>query len=302
MTWNKLRQYKLWVALALTILTVAIVVFAIPFIYLSGVREVEEVIIPANGYELRGYYAKGTASDGPWVVLVHGNRQSGQNNPLYQQIVHHLERQTSVLGLDLSGFGQSSPAGLSQNESFFDRSPDVEAAINYLIEQKGARQERIVLVGHSLGAAQVLKVAQTRRYQRVIPIGLGDYTVYLDNQRLLESYVDKFGASTGVRVSNEMMFNSVSQFTPESLFSPCPETPTVLVFGGLDHADTLIHQRERLDNLCTDELRWITVPFADHMYGTENTRLPDPLEPFYSRSVLTVLIWQLNQLIREPAD
>jgi hypothetical protein len=93
------------------------------------------------------------------------------------------------------------------------------------------------------------------------------------------------------------MRREITHVTPEELLSPCSETPITLVFGGRDNRQALSHQPERITNLCEENVRWITIPLADHMYGTEDTRLPEPLEPIYSRTMLALLVWQLNQLI-----
>lgn len=287
--------FVLTVAVAALVATLLIA----PAVYLSTSRPVEAVRLEAeSGYELRASYVEGTSSDGPWIVMVHGNRGSGQQHRLYQTILHHLDKRASVLALDLSGFGQSPADGLAEIDPAFDRSHDIETAIKYLVEEKGAEEDAIVLMGHSLGAAQVLKVAQTERYGLVIPIGFGDYSVYRDSRQRLRGYVDKFEGNTGYRVAEENMQRGVSLFTPEELLTPCPETPTALVFGAYEHGDALIFQRERLEELCPGQLRWVTVPFADHMYGTEANFLPEALRGVYSRTMLTLLIREINSLIQ----
>lgn len=302
MYWLKttlVRRQKLLIVLAIIALALAAAFVVTPIVYLSTSKPVEALTLEAaRGYELQASYVAGTSRDGPWIVMVHGNRATGQQHRLYQVLLHHLDKRASVLALDLSGFGQSPADGLAEIDPAFDRSHDIETAIEFLVEQKGAKEEDVILIGHSLGAAQVLKVAQTRQYRLVIPIGFGDYSVYRDSQNRLQGYVEKIEGNTGFRVPEENMRRGVNLFTPDTLFTPCPETPTVLVFGAYEHGDALIFQRERLENLCPGQLRWITIPFADHMYGTESP-LPRPFGRIYSGTMLTLLIRQLNSLIQD---
>lgn len=257
--------------------------------------------LEAAGYDLHASYVAGTSSNGPWIVIVHGNRASGQQHRLYQTILQNLDGRASVLALDLSGFGQSPADGLTAVDPAFDRSQDIEAAIGYLVEQKGATRDDIILMGHSLGAAQVLKVAQAQRYRLVVPIGFGDYSAHGDSQQRLRYYVNKFERTTGVRVAEEDLQRGMRLFTPEALFRPCPETPTALVFGAYEHGDALLFQRERLEALCPGQLRWVTVPFADHMYGAEANFIPESLIGIYSRTMLTFLIREINSVIKFSA-
>jgi pimeloyl-ACP methyl ester carboxylesterase len=116
----------------------------------------------------------GGSPDGPWIIFAHGNRREGQAHPLYQRLTGNIRAEATVLALDLRGFGQSSADGLETAAAVWDRSGDIEAAVVYLKSHYQATDEQIILMGHSLGAAQALKAAQRRPYRLAIPIGLGE--------------------------------------------------------------------------------------------------------------------------------
>jgi len=269
------------------------------FVYLSKARSFEEVRIPAEGYEIAGYLSPGTSPGGPWVVFGHGNRREGQASELYRRLTNNLSREASVLAIDFRGFGQSSSNGLASADKILDRSGDFDAAVAYLKENFGATNEDIILMGHSLGAAQALKAAHDEHYRLAVPIGLGNYEVVVGSQQGIRSYGEKFRSNTGVTVAPEVVLRESEQFTPLSLFSPCPETPVALVFGAYEHAEALLHQPAKIPEDCAASIQWIVIPFADHMYGTEKDGLPKPLQRLYVTFSLSLLTWQINQLLRQ---
>ena len=71
-----MRSRPVWFILILAVLLL-LVVLAAPFLYLSGSRDFEQLVIPADGYEIVGYLSEGTNPDGPWFVFAHGNRAIG---------------------------------------------------------------------------------------------------------------------------------------------------------------------------------------------------------------------------------
>jgi pimeloyl-ACP methyl ester carboxylesterase len=168
----------LLIALAIFLLLV-IGLLAVPFGYLSNDRSFKEVSIPGEGYQIHAYLSEGKDPSGKWVIFVHGNRKPGQDHELYQSIRESLPAEYSVLAVDLRGFGGSVGSGENQFPASIDRAADLAAVSDYLFENYGVDQDRIILIGHSYGAAQVLNVAQEDDYLLAIPVGLGDWDALL---------------------------------------------------------------------------------------------------------------------------
>jgi pimeloyl-ACP methyl ester carboxylesterase len=269
----------------------------LPYIYTSSSRRFEVVSIPADGYQVAGYLSVGTKANGPWLVFVHGNRKEGQSHVLYQRIANGIDDDVSVLSIDLRGFGASSGEGLERSVNILNRSGDIDAAVEYLHEGYGVTEDQILLAGHSLGALQVLKAAGSRRFLRVIPIGPANFEAFLTSQDRMEAYIEKFQYNTGVQLTPESMEREGSQLLPQQLFTPCPETPIVMVFASHDLGDGLDRHREKIPEDCISTIQWITIPFSDHMYGTEGSRLPRLFQPFHSNISVTLLISRLNRLL-----
>jgi hypothetical protein len=262
-------------------------------------RSFEQVLIPADGYEIVGYLSMGTDLDGSWVIFGHGNRQSGQNHELYQSLLHNLHREATVLAIDFRGFGRSSAEGLELADNIWDRSSDFDAAITYLKSTYHITDSQIVLMGHSLGAAQSLRASQGKRFRLVIPIGLGDYDTVLASDESMRRYGEKFLSNTGVFLEPEMVLREGRLLVPSSLFFPCPETPVVLLFGARDDRNSVMYTAGKVPADCEPPIRWSKIPLADHMYGTERGDLPPLVQRLYSTIVMSFLTWRVNQLLAE---
>ena len=271
---------------------------AIPFIYLSHTRSFTEVTIPANGYDLTGYLSEGSGEAEQWVIFGHGNRKEAEDHPLYRQILNNLPEEVGVLAIDFRGFGRSTDENLENSEEVFDRGEDIQAAVAYLIDHKGIAENQIILIGHSFGAAQVAHAAHDRAYDLVIPIGLGDWQTMTSDVNQLMRYLRKYEQNTGVIVSRENLLEEGLRFTPQAITQPCPIAPIAFVFAGFDDGKEpmqtqYLQEREH----CPTLIGWEVVPFANHTYGTEDARLPAPLQSLYSKITLSYLVWRIERLI-----
>lgn len=261
-------------------------------------REYREVLILADGYQLHGYLSFGEESESNWIIFVHGNRKAGQDHPLYMQMRNNFPRQYPVLALDLRGFGRSADTRLKEAPEILDRSPDLLAATRYLHEHYDVIQKNIILIGHSLGAAQVFHLAQNYEYQLVIPIGLGDWDGVLEDRTKMSGYIARFMNNTGVRMTMEQLQKEGSNFTSQALLSSCPHSPVWIIFAERDEARLPLYPDYlRLREACGDRLHWTTIPLADHVYGTELTWLPHPLRRIYSNLVVSILKWRLGVIL-----
>ena len=144
----------------------------VPGIYLSNERSFEVISIKGEGFQLQGFLSEGADPQEPWIVLVHGNRKSGQEHELYRALRENLPSEINILAVDLRGFGSSIGNGENQLPKSIDRLPDLTAVSDYLFENFGVGRDQIILIGHSFGAAQVFSAAQDQDYLLVIPIGM----------------------------------------------------------------------------------------------------------------------------------
>lgn len=265
----------------------------------SAPREYRQVEVPAEGYTLAGFLSEGDSPVGPYVILVHGNRPDGQAHPLYQAIRGALRPEVTVLAIDLRGFGASELEGSPGPKDGFDRLTDLQAAAEYLKGEFGARAKQIVLIGHSLGALQVLRAARESRFRSVIAIGPADFRLFLDPESSRREYLSKYQQVTGIRFDEKEFIEQASRFVPQALFQPCPETPIVLVFGQRDIREALSRHASSVLSACGDGIEQRTILLADHMYGTEDDRLPEPMSGFLARSFTGMLAITLNSYLGE---
>lgn len=290
------KIFLIGVAVFILILLALII---IPAVYLSNDRSFEELSIQGDGYQLHGFVSEGTDVNGNWIILVHGNRKTGQAHELYQAVMKNLPPEYSILAVDLRGFGGSVGEGENQLPASIDRRPDIRTASDYLNETYGVRQDQIILIGHSLGAAQVFNTAQDENYLLVIPIGLGDWDALLESESGLSGYMKKFEAYTGIRVDQNVLYENAANFTTGSLFSDCPESRVWLVYASQDDAVPVhLEAFESLSTACSGMVYWSEIPISDHMYGTEMSKLPQPLREIYSKISLSLLKYRLSQIMR----
>ena len=275
-----------------------IIGIVLPYVYLGSSRDFQEVSITGNDYHLNGYLSKGNNPEGMWIILTHGNRKDGQSHELYQKIRENIPNPHSVLAIDFRGFGNSSSEGLENSEQIIDRIPDIESTVNYLRENFGVREDQIVLIGHSLGASQVMRAAVDHEYKMAIPIGLGDWDSVLADQEELESYSQKYFVNTGVQVSTDQILSEGQQFLSEYLFSDCPDTPAWLIFSSRDDGfEALSPKLQEIHALCGEELQWSKIPFTNHMYGTEFDRLPNTVAKIISNINMSLLMLRMNLIL-----
>ena len=286
-------------------MTFILVIFALaaglPYFYLSEVRAFEEVSIPAEGYLLQGYLSPGKAPGGLWVVFVHGNRQDGQAGELYRKLRNNLPGEVGVLAIDMRGFGKSSNEGMYQAARILDRSEDLDAAVNYLKANLGVHETRIVLMGHSLGAYQVMKAAHRSEYRLVVSIGLGNWDAVLSSAEQVQQYIQKFNNNTSVSLTPERLYQEAASFTPGQLFSGCPQTQVIVIYGSMEDTIAQISPfYQEAQARCGRLLRWATIPLADHMFSTENASLPVPVRTFFTNFSLGLLKLRLNHFLLSP--
>jgi len=277
-------------------LGIGLIIF--PIYFVADQRTFETVTISGNGYQIKGYVSEGSDPEGKWIILVHGNRKTGQDHELYRVIRNNLTLEYSVLAIDLRGFGGSTGNGINQMPMTIDRSDDLLAAENFLKRNYNTQENQIVLIGHSFGAAQVLGDAQNHSHSLVIPIGLGDWGGMISNPSKITEYIRKFERNTGISLEPGILIEDGKQLSSQILFSKCPLSPVWFIFASHDDAREIHYSSfKSLEEQCQSRLKWSEIARSDHTYGTERERFPEPINFLYSRFSLSLLMWRINQIL-----
>ncbi|XOF35091.1 MAG: alpha/beta hydrolase [Candidatus Electrothrix sp. YB6] len=105
-----------------------------------------------------------TEGDGkqPAVLLLHGNYPQGSNVPLYRVLGAELARRGYVvLAMDFAGHGKSADPFIAGNRRGFALHEDAVSGLQFLRQQSGVDENRLHLVGHSMGADPAISVGST---------------------------------------------------------------------------------------------------------------------------------------------
>jgi len=113
-----------------------------------------------DGEKLHGWLFQG-AEAGPVILHSHGN--AGNISHRLDLVQLFLRRGLSVFLFDYRGFGKSS--GRPSETGLYR---DGIAALSYLIEKERIAPERIVLHGHSIGAAVAIEVALEKKVRGLV--------------------------------------------------------------------------------------------------------------------------------------
>ena len=115
----------------------------------------EEVPLKTKDVDTYAYDIINKNASSKYVLMLHG---LGQNisalQPLYREIINKTDY--SILASEYRGFGKNPPATMS-NETFLK---DTQAALDYLVNDKGIEPKDICVIGHSFGgftASQLVK-------------------------------------------------------------------------------------------------------------------------------------------------
>ena len=117
----------------------------------------------ADGTRLNGwFFATHRKPELATIIFFHGNGGDISNvGWLAQRFADHG---FNVLIFDYRGYGASDGVAAKESELYADG----DAAVDFVIKQKGIRPEQIVLYGHSLGTAIVADVASRRSEGAVV--------------------------------------------------------------------------------------------------------------------------------------
>ena len=221
-------------------------------------------IVTEPGAILRGWLREPVAAresglPGPVALVIHGWGASAADMvPLSQPL---LEAGLRVLLLDARGHGRSGDVGVATMPTFAE---DLRTALGWLRCQPGIDPDRIVLVGHSVGAGAALFVAaddhaiagvislssmaaprefMAERLRARLPGPLVRlalrYVEHIIGHRFVEfSPLYTIGRSTAsVLLVHGALDSTVSFADAERLHARLPDRSTLLVLPEADHAD-----------------------------------------------------------------
>jgi uncharacterized protein len=129
-------------------------------------RNVERISIPlSGGTALAGVLFRAEAPAVYWVLHLHGNAESAFSPSQLEHCEALRRAGFSVVDIDYRGFGMS-PGSASERAM----TEDAEAAFGALVE-RGVPQERIIVLGHSLGSGPAVLLATRHRPAALVLFG-----------------------------------------------------------------------------------------------------------------------------------
>jgi len=106
----------------------------------------------SDGVELSGWYVPGNSSKGV-ILFCHGNAGNIGGRLEYLKIFHRLEFDTFIF--DYRGFGKSE-GHTTEKGTYLD----IEAAMDYLIDNRNVSEDEVIIYGRSLGGAVAINHAK----------------------------------------------------------------------------------------------------------------------------------------------
>jgi uncharacterized protein len=113
----------------------------------------EEVWIPVGTGHIHGWWIPATTVNAPIALVLHGNSSNVGHMVSRAAQLHQFG--LAVLVIDYRGYGRSSGPFPTESRLY----DDVEAAWNYLIQERRSQPDQIILYGISLGGALAIELA-----------------------------------------------------------------------------------------------------------------------------------------------
>ncbi len=219
-------------------------------------------IVTETGAILRGWVREPVASresdlPGPVALVIHGWGASAADMiPLSQPL---LDVGLRVLLLDARGHGRSDDVGVATMPTFAE---DLRAALGWLRCQPGIDADRIVLVGHSVGAGAALFVAaDDHAIAGVVSLSSMAAPREFMAQRLRARLPDPL-VWLALRYVEHIIGHRYVEFSPLHTIGRST-APILLVHGALDHT-VAFTDAERLHARVPGRSTLLVLPDADH--------------------------------------
>ncbi len=221
--------------------------------------EAEDVTISGPAGHLRAWFIPAPAAGPQPVALVlHGWSASASSmlpvaSPLHVAGLH-------VLLLDARDHGRSDGGGVSSMPGFAD---DVERALLWLRKDSRVEPDRVVLVGHSIGAGACLLVAaRDPRIAAVVSISsMADAAAYM-GQAMRRRGVPAIAISLLLREIERAVGMRFPEFAPMATIAHL-RMPVLLIHGAIDSVIPLA-DAQALHRAAPPGTDLLVVPDADH--------------------------------------
>ena len=220
----------------------------------------------ADGTRLNGwFFATHTKPELTTVIFFHGN--GGNISSVSWLAQRFASHGFNVFIFDYRGYGASDGAAAKESELYADG----DAAVDFVIKQKGIRAEQIVLYGHSLGTAIVADVASRRTVGAVV----------------LES---GFSSASSVASSALPWLPSILHLLGKNRFESARKLKTVkapilIAHGDPDHTIPT-GEAQRLYAAANEPKKLLIVPGAGHVvFGNGGDSYLDQIEKFMRDSL-----------------
>lgn len=144
-------------------------------------------IATVRGKRLFAWFVPALSSVGkaPGVVVLHGWGGNAEDMLVFAWVLHRAN--FAVLLLDARNHGQSEDDGFSSLPRFAE---DLEQGFDWLRHEPGVDPERVILLGHSVGAAAALLVAARRpEPAAVVSIAAFAHPVDLMRRQMRANYI-----------------------------------------------------------------------------------------------------------------
>jgi pimeloyl-ACP methyl ester carboxylesterase len=195
----------------------------------------------------------------PTIILLHGWGGNAEMMLPLALPLHHAG--LNVLLLDARNHGRSDSASFSSLPRFAE---DVAEAINWIKKQRKDQADRIVLLGHSVGAGAVLFEASRRRdIAAVISIA-----AFAHPEWMMRRYLDRFRIPElftvwVLRYVEWIIGHRYEEIAP--MYTACRvECPVLLVHGTADETVPLTDALAIRNNCNANSLELLLIENADH--------------------------------------
>ncbi len=237
----------------------------------------------SDGVKLSGWFIPpALGSDGATVVLVHG--LSGNRTDMLAQTRMLVKRGYGALLFDLRNHGASHGAMTSLG---FWEINDVHGAINYLATRPEVNQNRIGLIGYSMGGATVLRAAAVIPQVRAV-IAESAYATLEENlgqSKLVTPFAPLMvwlgEHVTGLRISQVRPIDDVAHIA----------RPILFIHGALDN---IVHVTNsvRMYQAASEPKGFYLIDQATH-------KQPDAVNPVeFEKRITGFLDWSLRDIER----
>ena len=197
-----------------------------------------------DGKTLHGWFFPGRM-DHPVILHFHGN--AGNISHRLDLVGHFLQKRLQVFIFDYRGFGKSQ--GRPSEQGLY---LDGMAAYDYLVQKEGILPGKIVLHGHSIGAAVAVEVALNRSVRSVILESAFTSTkdmakampLFFLLSPLLPANYNNLEKVARLHVPKLIIHGDRDEVVPfsmgERLFAAAPEPKQFLRLEGAGHNDTYV--------------------------------------------------------------